>query len=798
MESIKINLINPVYGIREMPIMYFFMDNDRLKIVFYESENHKLNIGQHLTFIRYIYGDDDIPTVIQDDVRILGFDTYEESGVLYDCIYVTIPIKRKLALDKTETQKTIYWDKTNGGYTTVDYPTVDYYDYVFDDNSVISTDFSSLTQEEIDALPEHVYTFETGIYGVRKYQKLYPAGVIPDEDMLEEIIIETMTSEGIVIPPEYLDNIFEYIDDSLSGVDDYSGADNMLDHLYAIGAFDVDRYKEYYVLTFDENHNIFQQDIDLLAENQISGGYYINVYDSEMNKIGYLYDIQIPYVDNLLPVEKDTSITEWEEETCNMFDLDGNPYNITYHKYIFAPSRFSRKGIIVNKAETGYVEAWPTDTPTTLNNKKIVYLLQNGFWFEPAYNPYFYTVQLNNSNWCTMWGDIWWDKFQANNGAIPQKDIWFNSGNTHVALTVDNSYWNVPTIFSSDDEFTSLNTDEDGIYGYINNIITNALPKTLDFERVKYVPAYFGDDVTSTEFTKASEIVYRFHFRERVKKSGPEYSIIPEAYRPYEDGWYVSQDSGATIWWNEMQYSSTNINHTDMADFVSSQSAKSDMLGYLNFTDDDVFFGKSKIAKSFVRFSFYTSNDPIEQKLLYYSTAFLDINELRTKYLKLLIINGKKPGKLEKPFVLTDVSDNRLDTTIRLTDEHNTKKSGEGFNLYLFLEDAPVENTEKTIYMKVEFNHAGNGKTIPMILWPTIYDGITYKKVYTSLTVSNFLENLYIPIKIRYINGEYLYKIVGSELDGDTIKVTLFEPKLDIENITGSQSSLVDNNTYNY
>jgi len=796
MEHIKINLVNPVYGVREMPIHCFFIENNMLKIVFVDDENHKMNIGQHLTFVRYIYDDNDISTSIQDNIEVISFDKYYDNGVEYDCVYTTIPQKRRLSLDRTTTENVVYWDKIDNRYVVVDNPTLGFYDYVFDENNVTGIDLSSLTNEEIDSLPEHLYTIEESIYGIRKFKTLFPAGTIPSSDILTSIIIEAMTNEGIEIPEEYLgDNIYDYIDEGLGG-DNYDGMDSTLDHLYDIGAFDIDRYDEYFVLTFNEKHDIYQQDIDLLASSQMTGEYYINVYDSEMSKIGYFLALHIPYVDNLLPVDKKTTLTEWVEQTCGMFDMDGNPYDITYHKYVFAPNRFSKKSIIVRKAETGYVSESPIDTPQTLNIKKIEYLLEHGFWFEPAYTPFFYTTTINNSEWCTMWDDIWWDYYENNNGAIPQKNIWFNSGNTHVALTIDNSYWNVPTLFSSNDEFTSLNTDEDGVYNFIENTISNSLPKAIDFERVKYFPVIFNE-TPSGNYTKASEIIYRLHFRQRVKKNGQEVSNIPEEYRPYEDGWYVNQESGSTVWWNEMQYSLTKLTNSEMTAFVLSQNKKSDMLGYLNFNDDDVFFSKTKLTKSFVRFSFYTSKDPIEQKLLYYSTSFFDIHELRQKYIKLLIKNGRKPEKNERPFVLTDDNENRLDSTIKLTDEHNSDKSSDGFNIYLFLEDAPIENSEKTIYMKVEFNHAGNGKTIPMILWPKNNNGN-----YVSLTTSNFLSSLYIPIIIKYINGEYVYEIVGSQVNGDIIEVSLFEPKLDIEGddfvpTTGNTDSTSDTQTQN-
>ena len=124
-----------------------------------------------------------------------------------------------------------------------------------------------------------------------------------------------------------------------------------------------------------------------------------------------------------------------------------------------------------------------------------------------------------------------------------------------------------------------------------------------------------------------------------------------------------------------------------------------------------------------------------------------------------------------------DTVSSRVDTKMVLTNEYDRTKSSEGFNIYLFSEDKNLnlENGEKTIYMKVEFNHAGNGKTIPLIMWPKDEDG-----KYIALTIDNFIENLYIPIKLTYIDGKYVYYIPNAiNNDNGNIDLVLFEPKLD-------------------
>jgi hypothetical protein len=73
----------------------------------------------------------------------------------------------------------------------------------------------------------------------------------------------------------------------------------------------------------------------------------------------------------------------------------------------------------------------------------------------------------------------------------------------------------------------------------------------------------------------------------------------------------------------------------------------------------------------------------------------------------------------------------------------------------------------------VEFNHAGNGKTLPMIMWPKV------NGEYVPLTMDNFIENLYIPIKLTYLNDRYVYYIPNAKNENGNISLVLFEPKLD-------------------
>ena len=71
--------------------------------------------------------------------------------------------------------------------------------------------------------------------------------------------------------------------------------------------------------------------------------------------------------------------------------------------------------------------------------------------------------------------------------------------------------------------------------------------------------------------------------------------------------------------------------------------------------------------------------------------------------------------------------------------------------------------------MKVEFNHAKFGKTIPFLL---LANG-------QEVNVENYLSSLYIPVHIRYINDRYTYffpTAINNSAD-KTITINLYEAR---------------------
>ena len=154
----------------------------------------------------------------------------------------------------------------------------------------------------------------------------------------------------------------------------------------------------------------------------------------------------------------------------------------------------------------------------------------------------------------------------------------------------------------------------------------------------------------------------------------------------------------------------------------------------LGFTSDDVKFRRKRVEKSFIRLSFYDTTNPKTQNLLYYSTIFLDANDLYTKY----ISNNNSMSELKSEFI---VENSRFTKKI---------KSSEGYNLYLFKEDI-LKNETKTIYLKIEFSNALNGRTTLFTKnKPSTISGYTIRELY---------ENMYFNVNCK-LNSEvdkYIY-----------------------------------------
>lgn len=185
-----------------------------------------------------------------------------------------------------------------------------------------------------------------------------------------------------------------------------------------------------------------------------------------------------------------------------------------------------------------------------------------------------------------------------------------------------------------------------------------------------------------------------------------------------------------------------------------------DIYSVAGFTTEDIRFQKSKLKQSFIRILFYDSKNPLTQKLLCHSTVFIDSNKMFKAFIK-----GKRVG----------ISLSVRDRTYRYA-------SSEGFYAYFFPDAQQLEKAGETIYMKIEFNHAGYGKTIPMMVPPVKEKVPVGFFVDEQLDVEKYWNNLYIPIVLKRQNGvnQYIFPqdrviiLSGSQ----EIRLVLLEPRV--------------------
>ena len=306
--------------------------------------------------------------------------------------------------------------------------------------------------------------------------------------------------------------------------------------------------------------------------------------------------------------------------------------------------------------------------------------------------------------------------------------------------------------------------------------LSRAVNPIVDMERDVYIPKVLLDDKYSgstANFGEIEEIQINLHFRTRDL-----------------DSWKVNE-----TYKNENKFDETNTNWfvTDYEPYKSSRyilDSVSELVGLMNFDNSDVYYQKSRIGNSFLRFSYYDSINPQTQSLLHTSTVFMDEHALYKKYIdnsrnvnytyktvpftddeattnKISVLGEPVTGSTDR----ADFDENgRLSSRFTIKSKYATDTSSEGFYLYIFKEYA--ENLyAKPIYLRIDFNHAGIGQTLPFMI-PTAVnsngnpvsaltlnhaDDVTTLKEGVSL--SNLYQQIYIPIYAVYDfkNKEYAY-----------------------------------------
>lgn len=337
----------------------------------------------------------------------------------------------------------------------------------------------------------------------------------------------------------------------------------------------------------------------------------------------------------------------------------------------------------------------------------------------------------------------------------------------YVRYFIKRRYYSVHVGLTANNDYVGMNTE-----GNIENIIQEAkeglIPGILNLEKIKFSPVYKKVVGSNTTYEKVDKIVIRFNFLHR-------------------DNWYYDGEKKTyfkTNSWtidNRGWYTQDYESDTTIEIPASKKNATSTLLGYLGFTDGDVRFQKNKLSKSFARMSYYSTNDLLTNSLLNFSTVFVDGGELFGRYVKI-----DKSGEYPQFFDDEQLSAyshtiasgaNQLDCTLEITDEYDEAKSAEGFNIYLFSDDFKnaSESEPGTIYLKIEFNHAGYGKTL-QFMRP---EGPSSVKLDEEKDVDFYTKAVFIPIEVFYCQSQkrfvYRFDEKRTAYDDGVIYLDLYE-----------------------
>lgn len=350
---------------------------------------------------------------------------------------------------------------------------------------------------------------------------------------------------------------------------------------------------------------------------------------------------------------------------------------------------------------------------------------------------------------------------------------------------------------------TSILKQDSIDHEFVDHEIDKSIPNFIEMEKNVYTPVVMLNE-DNKEYKRITKINFNLHFREH---SG--------------ENWTVQESDD----WNFSKFGYTTINDTYYSYPSVDESNQSDLLGYLGFTNSDVRNQKNKLQKSFLRLSFYDSSNPTNQQLLAYSTIFFNTNKLYAKYMKGQMLNGwylnemdshNKFDKISTKFELgvkspdskvpvsirsdsEKIEDFRLSSQLSVQDKYSSHISSEGFYLYLWTNDKTL--LPEHLYMKAEFNHAGYGRTIPMMA-PYYIDGVD--QIPTDInSKSKFKDNKqikqdwlhsgygimrynaysYIKMKYMYDNDtkQYIYYLdpdIYGTLDGPILNINLYEARI--------------------
>lgn len=558
----------------------------------------------------------------------------------------------------------------------------------------------------------------------------------------------------------------------------------------------------------------------------------LTCYLGERNVVHENDTVVMVYEVNIPKVYSDESMTTIVEEyTVVGVNEENLSFNIVYDKFREMDAEFARKETFVrfNNDGTSYdvsyliifFSTYHNIVSDPINNMCTVYLSDNVSTSVEqlvklegeVIDSYSLRFELNDLNKDAYDRIFSLDVFKAQNYAplthfkILQENFLFAedyqgsllNANFYIQKNVGVISLPITNMFATD-LYKSISFD-----GFVNKQVEMALNKTAENEKDIYRPIIkSGNNIKDVR-----KIKFNFHFRQRYD----------------EQQWLVDPKR----LWNGVQIlkgenENTYKLHPQFFSYTKKEN-QSDLLGYLSFTDADVKYRRNALKKSFVRLLFYDSTDPFKQRLLSYSTIFVDTGTLLDRYMKnvsgnslglnyiqyrendlnVIISEESKGIRVNKELCsktkLSEdvIEDCRLSSQLVVSDKFLSTGSSEGFYLYLW-KDNVGDGIPNDIYMKVEYNHAKFGRVLPFMM---PYDDFNGKKVIKSFknvvddvfnnrvndendfnngyTVEEYQKYSYIHFKYERFDdiGGYVYYLdedyANVETDGNTLILNLYE-----------------------
>ena len=402
----------------------------------------------------------------------------------------------------------------------------------------------------------------------------------------------------------------------------------------------------------------------------------------------------------------------------------------------------------------------------------------------------------------------------------------FTSGIT-ISKLID--YYTIPLSLGNS-VATNLSKEDLINNDFVNDKIEENVNMAVDMEKDVYYPAYYD----GTQFKYISEIRFNLHFRTRdlntwkiIEDDTEEVGVINE----YELSGAKFGESSISATTLPKKSSITVGNNNDMSNWfvtdlpdykeaiyygkgIELQNA-SDLLGLMDFSEDDIIHQKMRLSKSFIRLSFYSTDNPQTQMLLSTSTIFMNEHKIFTKkmtytnsnlkfkelniedsenYITSFTINGL--SELVKDYLIFD-DNTRLSSRIDVKNKYVTDTSSDGFYMYMF-KDYSTMLHEATIFLRIDFYHAGIGKSFPFIM-PMKYEDNNVPRPYflsnaddvdemkKGVSIQDVAKQLFIPINIKYDieNKKFVYYLPDNyrenmitNVDDSIMEFNLFELKI--------------------